>query len=226
MTLRLVIPDRSEVDSGLSVERPWWQFSARFNVAISQSIPVARMHEREREGVMMRWGLALKVARGGVNFTTRGVVRADALRSDPHLRTAWTYGQRGIVPVAGFYLWQRAPAGHHQPYYVRLVNRAVFGIAALWERAATTEDEVIESCALITVDANPLLAWIDNITAQMPAILRPEDHAAWLAANVSRAQELLQPYPQAQMVCHPVGPRVKHLEFDEPGLIKPAGNYC
>ena len=67
MTLRLVIPSRGEVDGELSVERPWWQFSVRFNVAISQSVPIARMHEREREGVVMRWGLALKSARGDVN---------------------------------------------------------------------------------------------------------------------------------------------------------------
>ena len=209
----------------LPVERPWWRFSVCFNVAIPQSIPVARTHEREREGVMMRWGLALKSARGGIRFTTRGVVRSDSLRSDRDLRTAWVYGQRGIVPVAGFYLWQRTEAGHQQPYYVRLVNRPVFGIAALWERAETNDGEVIESVALISVAANPLLAEVDNITAQMPGLLGRKDYAAWLAANVSQAQELLQPYPQTQMVCHPVGPHVNHLEFDEPTLFKTAKNH-
>jgi len=222
MTLRLVIPSRGEVDGELPVERPWWQFSVRFNVAISQSVPVARMHEREREGVMMRWGLALKSARGDVSLTNYGVVHSDALPSDQTLGTAWLYGQRGIVPIAGFYLWQRTPGGHHQPFYVRLVNRAVFGVAALWERAETSDGDVIESCALIGVAANPLLAEIDNVTAQMPGILRRRDYDSWLASNVSQAKELLQPYPQTQMVCHPVGPYVNYLEFDEPGLIKPA----
>lgn len=222
MTLRLVIPSRGEVDGELPVERPWWQFSVRFNVAISQRIPVARMHERECEGAMMRWGVALKSPGGQIDFTGRGVIRSDSLRSDQDLRTAWLHGQRGIVPVAGFYLWQRAPAGHHQPHYVRLVNRGVFGIAALWERAETNDGEVMESCALITVAANPLLAEIDNIGAQMPAILRRKDYDAWLASNVTDALELLQPYPQMQMVCHPVGPQVNYPEFDDPGLIRPA----
>jgi putative SOS response-associated peptidase YedK len=224
MRVRLVIPGRSEVDSELPVERPWWQFSQRFNVAISQNIPVARMHERECEGVMMRWGLALKCARGGVNVTTRGVVHSDSLRTDQDLRMPWLSGQRAIVPVAGFYLWQRTSAGHHQPYYVRVVNRPVFGIAALWERAETTAGEVIESCALIAVDANPLLAEIDNLTARMPGILRRKHYADWLASSVPTAQELLQPYPQTQLACHPVGPHVNHLEFDEPSLIRPSGS--
>jgi putative SOS response-associated peptidase YedK len=221
MTQRLVIPSREEVDGELSVARPWWQFSVRFNVAISQSVPVARMHDRESEGVMMRWGLAQKAACGTINFTSCGSVRHDALKSGQDLHRMWTHGQRGIVPLAGFYLWQRAPAGYHQPYYTRLVNRAVFGVAALWERAETNE-EVVESCALITVDANPLLTEIDP-TGQMPAILRSEDYNAWLSSSVDQASELLAPYPHTQMVCHPVAPYVNHLEFDEPSLIRPAG---
>ena len=221
MAQRLVIPSREEVDRELPVARPWWQFTARFNVAISQSIPVARMHQRESEGVMMRWGLAHKTAGGSIDFTSRGSVRSDALQSAQDLRQMWMHGQRGIVPLAGFYLWQRAPAGHDQPYYVRLVNRPVFGVAALCERAEVG-DEVVESCALITADANPLLAEIDRTTGQMPAILRSEDYNAWLSSNVAEANRLLRTYPHEQMVCHPVAPHVNYLEFDEPSLIRRA----
>jgi len=221
MAQRLVIPSREEVDGELSVARPWWQFSVRFNVAISQSIPVARTHQRESEGVMMRWGLALTTAQGTINYTRCGSVRSNTLKSEEDLRKLWVHGQRGIVPLAGFYLWQRAPAGHDQPYYVRLVNRPVFGVAVLWERAEAG-DEVIESCALITVGANPLVAELDITTGQMPAILQSEDYGTWLSSRVDQAHELLRPYPQARMVCHPVAPHVNHLEFDEPGLIRPA----
>lgn len=221
MTQRLVIPSREEVDAELPVARPWWQFSVRFNVAVGQSVPVARMHERETEGVMMRWGLAHQTAGGAIDLTSRGSVRSDALKSARELHTPWLHGQRGIVPMAGFYLWKRAAAGYDQPWYVRLVNRPVFGVAALWDRAEAN-DEVVESCALITVDANPLLAEINSTTGQMPVILRTEDYNAWLAASVSTASELLQSYPQTRMLCHPVGPYVNHLEFDEPRLIRPA----
>jgi putative SOS response-associated peptidase YedK len=223
MTLRLVIPSRGEVDRELSVAHPWWQFSVRFNVAISQSIPVARIHERDSEGVMMRWGLALKSAGGGVHFSPRGVVHRDTLQSASDLRTAWLRGQRGIVPLAGFFLWQRTPGGHHQPHYVRVVNRPVFGVAALWERVETNEGEVTESCALIAVNANALLADIEITTGQMPGILHRKDYATWLSSTVPRAEELLQPYPHTRMVCHAVAPYVNYLEYDEPALIKPAG---
>lgn len=221
MAQRLVIPSREEVDRELKVAHPWWQFSARFNVAISQSVPVARMHERESEGVMMRWGLAHSTASGTIEFTTCGLVHHDALPCARDLHSMWVHGRRGIVPVAGFYLWQRAAAGHEQPYYVRVVNRPVFGVAVLWERAEAN-DEVIESCALITVAANPLLAEINPAAGQMPAILAAADYDAWLSASAQRANELLQPYPHTRMVSHPVAPYVNHLEFDEPSLIRPA----
>jgi len=222
MSERLVIPDRAEAESELSVAHPWWQFSVRFNVAVSQSVPVARMHERESEGVMMRWGLVPSSAKGDVARRECARVRGDALLSSEDFRSAWLSGQRGIVPLAGFYVWQRTQAGHRQPYYVRLVNRLVFGVAVLWERSVTDEDVVVESCALVTVPANPLLAEIDNATGRMPAILRREDYDTWLRSSVPEASALLQTYPQTRMVSHAVAPHVNDLEFDEPWLIQPA----
>jgi putative SOS response-associated peptidase YedK len=121
MSERLVIPDRAQAESELSVAHPWWQFSARFNVAASQSLPVARVHGRESEGVMMRWGLVPASAKGDVARPGHAHLKSDTLQSSQEFRTAWLFGQRGIVPLAGFYLWQRTRAGHRQPYYVRLV---------------------------------------------------------------------------------------------------------
>jgi putative SOS response-associated peptidase YedK len=222
MSERLVIPDRADAEGELSVARPWWQFSVRFNVAVSQSVPVVRMHERESEGVMMRWGLVPPSAKGDVARRGCAHVRGDALLTSEGCRTAWFNGQRGIVPLAGFYVWQLTQTGYRQPYYVRLVNRLVFGVAVLWERSVTDDDDVVESCALVTVPANTLLAEIDNTTDQMPAILRREDYDSWLRSTVADASGLLDTHPRTRMVSHPVAPYVNHLTFDEPRLIWPA----
>jgi len=219
MSERLVIPERADVETDLSVNHPWWQFAVRYNVAPSDSIPVARMHGSESEGVMMGWGLVPSSAKG--DLRRRGPTRVYADRvSLGDYRTAWFHGQRGIVPLAGFYLWQRTAAGHRQPYYVRLVNRTVFGVAALWERSVSEEDDVVESCALLTVPANALLAEIDRSSDQMPAILRREDYDTWLGARVADARELLATYPHSRMVCHPVGPYVNDRGLDGAELIR------
>jgi putative SOS response-associated peptidase YedK len=220
MTQRFVIPSRADVDRELRVVHPWWQFQARFNVAVSQSIPVARLHDHESEGVMMRWGLVAKSPAGDISFSNRARVRSDALQTIEDLREPWLHGQRGIVPMAGFYLWQRAPAGYLQPFYVRLVDRPVFGVAALWDRVESDEDDVYESCALISVVANPLIADLGR-TGRMLGILQREDYEAWLSGSVSEAKALLQTYPHGGMVSYPVAPYVNSLEYDEPVLIKP-----
>ena len=191
MSERLVIPDREDAERDLSVTQPWWQFSVRFNVAVPQRLPVARKHDRDVEGVMMRWGFVPSSAKGDVAQGRCARVPDDAVVSSEDFRTAWLHGQRGIVPLAGFYVWQRTPAGHRQPHYVRLVNRLVFGIAVVWERSVTDDDDVIESCALVTVPANPLLAEIDNTTGQMPAVLHREDYDTWLRSSVTEASGLL-----------------------------------
>lgn len=194
----------------------------RFNVAVTQRVPVARLHNHETEGVMMRWGFVIPPEERKDTDLGASLLAKDAILTSRDFRRAWLYGQRCVVPVAGFYLWHRSPSGVSQPFYVRLVNRSVFGLAALWERTVLDEGEdVIESCALLTVPANPLLAEIDR-GGQMPAILRRPDYEEWLRGTAAKAQSLLQTYPMDRMVTHPVGPHVNYLEYDDPMLIRPA----
>jgi putative SOS response-associated peptidase YedK len=223
MCKRLVIPEQEDVEKDISVLRPWWKFSVRFNVAVTHRVPVARLHNQETEGVMMRWGFVLPPEQRQESDLGAAVVASDAILSSPDYRRAWLYGQRCVVPLAGFYLWHQTESGVSQPFYVRLVNRGVFGVAALWERTVLEDGEdVIESCALLTVPANALLAEIDAKGSQMPAILRREDYEEWLRATAVKAQSLLQTYPVERMLTHPVGPHVNYLEYDDPVLIRPA----
>ena len=218
-----MIPDQVDAEKEISIGQPWWKFSVRFNVAVTQRVPVARLHNQETEGVMMRWGFQPQPEEGDERDVGAALVRSDSILTSSDYRRAWLYGQRCVVPLAGFYLWHLLPSGVSQPFYVRLVNRAVFGVAALWERTVLEEGEdVVESCALLTVPANPLMAEIDGRSGQMPAILRRQDYDGWLKATASKAQSLLQTYPAERMVTHPVSPRVNYLEFDDDLLIRPA----
>jgi putative SOS response-associated peptidase YedK len=222
MCKRLVIPEQEEAEKEISVGQRWWRFSVRFNVAVTHRVPVARMHELDTEGVMMRWGFVPNPDERREDDVGTAFVRSDALLDSRDYRKAWLYGQRCVVPLAGFYKWHLTEAGVWQPFYVRLVNRSVFGVAGLWERTVIDGEDVIDSCALLTVPANPLIAEIDDQHRQMPAILHQDDYHAWLTSASARAQSLLRPYPLERMVTHPVGPWVNYLEYDEPELIRPA----
>jgi putative SOS response-associated peptidase YedK len=222
MCKRLVIPEQEDAENEISVTHPWWKFSVRFNVAVTQRVPVARVHDLETEGVMMRWGFVPSPEEGNEIRLGAAHVRSDAILDAHDYRKAWLYGQRCVVPLAGFYMWHLTAVGVQQPFYVRLVNRAVFGVAALWERTVIDNDDVIDSCALMTVPANPLMAELDDRGRQMPAILRRQDYHTWLTSTAARAQALLQPYPRDRMVTHAVSPLVNDLKYDDPQLIRPA----
>ena len=128
------------------------------------------------------------------------------------------------MPLAGFYIWQRTDAGYRQPFYVRLVNRPVFGVAALWDRFVTDDDDVIEGCAIVTVPPNSLLTQIDNTGAQMPAILHRDNYQTWLSGRPAQARELLQ-FLSAGANAHARGrtarqfSRIRRPELDSPDRI-------
>ena len=125
----------------------------------------------------------------------------------------------------GFYAWQLTWQGHRQPFFARLVNRSVFGVAAVWDRTEADDgDDVIESCALITVPANALLAELQGSGSEMPAILDRRDYAVWLTAAPVVAKTVLQPLPQQHMIAHPVSPRINSFRYDDEHLIHPVGN--
>lgn len=219
---RYVTPEPAHAEREFGVARAWWKFSPSFNVHPSCNVPVVRMHADEIEGVMLHWGLIPDWAEGDAAKACTDYVSAESVEHSAVTSAAWERARRCIVPMFGFYAWQLTWERHRQPFFVRLVNRPVFGVAALWDRTAPEEgDDVIESCALVTVPPNPLLAELQGALGHMPAILDRRDYAAWLTASSAAAKLMLRSCPQEQMIAHPVSPRVNSLKYDDAQLIRP-----
>ena len=120
---------------------------------------------------------------------------------------AWQRGQRCIQVASGFYEWHVGADTRKQPFFIHLADREIFGFAALWDRSFTAEGAAIESCAHITMAGNSLMRDIHNAGShpyRMPAILRMEDHDAWLNGTIDEAQKLLVQYPSDLMVAYAV----------------------
>ena len=91
------------------------------------------------------------------------------------------------MPVIGFYEWQVEPDGKKQPYFVHVTDRPEFGLAAVWDRTEADDGSAIESFAIVTLPASPFMAEIHNAKKRQPAILRHEDHDAWLMDGPDKA---------------------------------------
>lgn len=218
---RYVLPDQAAAEREFLPAKAWWKFAAKFNVAPQQYVPAVRVHDGHTEGMMMRWGLIPSWAEGRpIGEATACADMARVERSNVY-RMSWLSGQRCILPVSGFYAWQLTRENYRQPYFVRLFNRAVFGLAAVWDRSVGEDDDVIEGCSVIRVPANDLLADIAVSDARMPAILRRRDYDTWLRGTPGEAKAALQPYHSAWMQAYAVSPRVNSTRLDDAGLIEP-----
>ncbi|HEY2464161.1 MAG TPA: SOS response-associated peptidase [Steroidobacteraceae bacterium] len=221
MCQRYAIPDQAAVEREFLPTRTWWNFAAKYNVAAHQYVPAIRWHERQSEAVMMRWGLIPASAEGRASESPLAI-DADAIMASAVFRGPWLEGQRCILPMSGFYAWQLTNRRYRQPHFIRLLDRSVFGVAAVWDRSVTEDDDVIESCSIVCVAPNELMVRIANTDGHMPAILRRKDYQTWLHGTPAAAMSALRPYNKSGMQAYPVSPRVNSTAPDDSRLIQPA----
>jgi len=145
MCERYALPEQLTAEREFVPDQAWWKYSPRFNVAAHQYVPAIRLHDGRSEGVMMRWGLIPSWAEGKPSGDPPSCVEADLIERSTLHREPWFNAQRCILPASGFYAWQLTSAGYRQPYFVRLLDRSVFGLAAIWDRSEGDDGDVIES---------------------------------------------------------------------------------
>jgi putative SOS response-associated peptidase YedK len=82
------------------------------------------------------------------------------------------------------------------------------------------------SCTLILTPSNDLMATIHNEKSAMPAVLREEDHDAWLTGSPPAAAAVVQQlYPSDLMVAWQVSRRLyANKTPDDASLIEPVPN--
>ena len=222
MCERYVLPDQLAVEREFLPARTWWKFAARFNVAAQQYVPSIKLQDGQSEAVMMRWGLIPSWAEGRPTSDPAISADVDQIDRSDLYRAPWLNSQRCILPIAGFYAWQLTAARYRQPFFIHLLDRSVFALAAIWDRSVGEDVDVIESCAVLRVPANDLLANIANTECRMPAILKRRDYETWLRGTPVEAKAVLQPYRSGWMQAHAVSPRINSTAPDDSGLIRPA----
>ena len=189
------------------------ELAPHYNIAPSQTIPVVRETGQGREMALLRWGLIpswAKEASIGMKLVN---ARGETLADKPAFRSAYRQ-RRCLIPADAFYEW-KAIAGRKQPYCIRMRDGGPFGMAGLWERWKAPDGQTVESCAIVTVDANALIA---ELHERMPLILAPDDYDAWLRAE---SQQLPPAVAAQDMRSYPVSPLVSNARNDVPACLDP-----
>lgn len=197
-----------------------WQLALRFNIAPTQQVAAIRQsEEKSRELVPLRWGLVpswakdLKIGNSLIN------ARGESVAEKPSFRAAFKR-RRCLIAADGYYEWKKLDAKTKQPYYIRREDEKPFAFAGLWERW-DKDPEPIESCTIITTDANEVTR---DIHDRMPVILSPDNFDIWLDSEFQGydfLKSLLVPYAGNELTAYPVSRVVNSPKNDGPDCIVP-----
>jgi putative SOS response-associated peptidase YedK len=149
-----------------------------YNGAPTQQLPVVRLDEEGRRSLdLLRWGLIPFWAKDSAIGMRCINAMAETAAAKPAFRDAFRR-RRCLVPVDGFYEWQKRSTGKKQPYAIVSADGKPFAMAGLWENWKEPQSgETVRTFTIITGPPNELVAPIHN---RMPVIL-PPSHCRRLA---------------------------------------------
>lgn len=193
----------------------------RFNIAPTQPVAVVRRWATRpgRELAPLRWGLIPSWAEDAKAGARMINARSETAATLPAFRNAFRQ-RRCLIVADGFYEWQKV-SGKKQPYFIHLKNHEPFAFAGLWESWRRPDKQHIESCTILTTEANDLVRFLHD---RMPVILRPQDYERWLDPEQEKVEELrplLQPLPSEEMSAEAVSSLVNNARNEDPKCIEP-----
>jgi putative SOS response-associated peptidase YedK len=215
----LIAPGRDLAERFGLTEEP--DLKPRYNIAPTQSVATLRTKPESgtRRLEMLTWGLVPFWAKDPSIGSRMINARSETAAQKPSFRAAFKR-RRCIIPADGFYEWTGAK-GKKQPYLIRTVDERPFALAGLWEHWADANGNVIESCTILTTDANEALRRLHD---RMPVILPPEDYQTWLDPALEDPkviQTMLRQYPSEEFSIVPVSFNVNKAGYDSPDCIEP-----
>ncbi len=191
-----------------------------YNIAPTQSLAFVREPRDGDDGVVVgRWGLDpvfLKTEAQALEFRRTNRYTFNA-RDDRLTGGMWGYAakhSRCVVPITGFYEWQKISEKTKQPWWIYDPDEEPLLLAGLcaWHPWG-------ESFTIVTTDANEMMAEIHNTNQRMPVLLTLESVPRWLdpeQTEIEELRDLTRPAPEDWLTAH----KVKPLKGDGPGLIE------
>lgn len=195
------------------------RIEARYNIAPTQNILAIRHSPDGNEAVTLRWGLIPSWAKEASIGAKLINARSETVSEKPSFRGAFKR-RRCVIPADGFYEWQRAGA-LKQPFYFKLKDDGLFGFAGLWDKWRAPNGESLETCSILTTEANALLSKTHD---RMPVMLHRDSYALWLDEDVRKQElraELLRPYPAAEMTAYAVSTAINSPQHQGAELAQP-----
>ena len=194
---------------------------ARFNVAPTDEALVVVQREDRRAITAYRWGLVPHWADSSKVGSRMFNARAETLTTSPAFRDAFRR-KRCLVPVDGFYEWQRIGT-RRQPFSIARADGRPLALAGLWSGWRDPDaDHVVRTFTIVTSGPNEQMAALHD---RMPVIVPEDAWSLWLDPELEdpgELQGLLGPTEDVQLEIRAVSPLVNNVRNEGPDLIAPS----
>jgi putative SOS response-associated peptidase YedK len=198
---------------GVLLETPEW-VRTRYNVTLTDTMPVVASMESRPQLRPMRWGLVPAGERGSPRPRLLANARAETAPTISAFRTPIAT-RRCLVPANGFYEWETR-GGVKFPHLFTLAGEEPFAFAAIWDPAS---DNLPETYCLLTTQPNALVAKVHD---RMPVILTAEAMPRWIGDHALADDEyraLVSPIDPGRMESRPVSRFVSNSRNEGPECL-------
>ena len=199
-----------------------------YNIAPTTYQPIVR-ESREtgrRKLVLARWGLVPYFTRDLKDLKAMSTINARA----ESITTAGMWREpvrkrRCLVPADAFYEWPKDAKAPRKPYAIEMKDGAPFAFAGIWDAWKDAEGKWLQSFAIVTTEANELMA---KIHPRMPVILREKDYERWLDREETERPpvDLLRPFDADALEMHEANPKVNNARNTGPELLRKASEMA
>jgi putative SOS response-associated peptidase YedK len=190
--------------------------TATYNAAPSQAL-LTILSDNPHDMTRASWGYVPAWAAGRPDAKPVINARAESVATKSYFRDAFKT-KRCLVLADGFYEWKKT-GKWKVPYRIALNTEEPFAFAGIWSSVPDASGHKHPTFAIITTDANPLVA---HIHSRMPVILQPEDEEDWLNPQLplADAQAMLAPYPAELLTMYEVSARVNSPAYNVPEAVQ------
>ncbi|MBB5179653.1 putative SOS response-associated peptidase YedK [Planomicrobium koreense] len=196
------------------------EYSPSYNIAPSQKVlAIVNDGTKNRLGYL-KWGLVPPWAKDQKIGYKMINARAETAAEKPSFRHAFKK-KRCLIIADAFYEWQRTDEGKI-PMLAKLKSGKPFAFAGLWETWQSPEGETVNTCTILTTQANRVMGTIHD---RMPVMLSEEGEKLWLdpEQDPQVLEELLKPFDSEEMETFEVSDAVNSPKHNGPELIRKVG---
>ncbi len=184
-----------------------------FNVAPTHVVPILRVIGSEVVVDVMRWGL-IPIWSKDPNIGAKMInARSETITEKPSFK-GLVPGHRCIIPMNGFYEWNRENPKAKVPYFVTRQDGHMMLGAGIWTDSPIVDEA--RTFSLITRDSVEDLAAVHD---RSPVEFTAEDAVEWMSATQAPL-ELFAPENQPRFKTLKVSTRVNAVRNNDSGLIE------